>query len=107
MSHTRSQLFFAVLLLCGASGRAAQQTTPRQTPGEPPAAGAASQSITVKGCLGGGANAKPFTLSDVSTVPRGENGASGVTVGPTTIPASDTPATVGTAGTAGTSATVI
>jgi hypothetical protein len=101
----RAQLFFVAAWLCGVSLslHSAQSTTPQQTPGAPPSAGAASPSVTVRGCVGGGANAEPFTLTDVSTVPPAESGAPTGTAGIASTPG--TPGTAGTASTPGTSGT--
>jgi hypothetical protein len=101
----RAQLFFVAAWLCGVSLslHSAQSTTPQQTPGAPPSAGAASPSVTVRGCVGGGANAEPFTLTDVSTVPPAESGAPTGTAGiASTAGTASTPGTPGTSGTRGT-----
>jgi len=102
----RARLFFVAAYLCGVSlsAHTAQSTTPQQMPGAPASSGAASPSVTVRGCVGGGANGEPFTLSDVSTVPPGEGsaptGTAGIASTPGTASSPGTPGTVGTRNTA-------
>ena len=98
----RAQLILVATWLCGISlsAHAAQSTDARQIPGAPPSAGAASPSVTLRGCVGGGGNGAPFTLSDVSVVPPAENNAPTGTTG-----AASTPSARGTSGTPGTPGT--
>src|SRR5438045_4485058 len=86
------------LIVCSAAAFA-------QTPAAAPQA--ASQTITLTGCVGGGSNAQPITLANAMVVPGGDlNAASPSPVpGAVSSPATQPPGAAGTAGPVGTSGT--